>query len=114
MHAILLNKYKNGLELECKKLKYHDVLALRDFDKEGRAPVITANLLVFCNETQQILLHQRSRKSIDVPGTLHIFGGGYMPIDEDDNRQKYNDEEGIQGIGGGIFHTALREFAEEA
>jgi|GEM_PF-5780065 len=114
MHAILEKKYKDGLELECKKIKYHGVLGLRNFDKEGRAPVITANLLVFCNKTQQILLHQRSKKSKDCPGVLHIFGGGYMPIDEDEKRYKYNDEEGINGMGGGIFHTALREFAEEA
>jgi len=87
-----------------KQIEYNKVLVLCN---EGELPqVITANVLVVCKETRQVLIHKRSFKSKHYPNVLSNFGGSFMPETKiiKDNSRIYDKN---------LFATAAREFHEE-
>lgn len=67
----------NPVVLRVYTTDYATVCAL---DKLGKRPtILSANVLPFCLETKELILHRRSNASRDYPGYLHTFGGAYMP-----------------------------------
>ncbi|MEO7426116.1 MAG: NUDIX hydrolase [Fibrobacteria bacterium] len=83
-----------------------DFAAVCTLDELGRRPVmISANAVVVCPDTKQIVLHRRSKVvSRDYPGALHTFGGAYMP-----QTARTNTEDQLS-----LVHTAHRELREES
>lgn len=58
-------------------LFYSEILALRE---QGQMlKILSANVVVFCEDDRCVLAHRRSGQSADFPRTLHTFGGAYMP-----------------------------------
>ena len=103
-HAIRsrgVNWYADPVNIYFQTLSYDAVLALRALKREHE--VISAGFLIICRETQEILLHHRSRKSETFPDRWHVFGGGYMPQVRD--RQDYDRID--------LLSTAIRELHEE-
>ena len=88
--------------LRTKGTDYSVVCAL---DKLGRRPkMLSANALLFCPDTKELLLHRRSSTSRDYAELLHTFGGAYMPP-------------GVHGRDYDHFslvRTAMRETVEES
>lgn len=57
-----------------------DYAAVCALDTLGRRPtMLSANALLYCPETREIVVHRRSDASRDYAGLLHTFGGGYQP-----------------------------------
>lgn len=57
-----------------------DYAAVCALDKLGRRPtMLSANALLYCPETREVVVHRRSDASRDYAGLLHTFGGGYQP-----------------------------------
>ena len=81
---------------------YASVCAL-DHDG-GRPTLISANALLVCADTKELVLHRRSEQSRDHPHALHTFGGAYMPPGVD-GRDFDHDS---------LIKTARRETAEES
>lgn len=68
----------NPLYIEYHPMFYSEIKALREQNK--KVAMYTANGVIFCEETNSILLHRRSTElSDDHKGTIHIFGGAFMP-----------------------------------
>ena len=66
--------------LHAKATDYASICAL---DEVGQRPtILSANALLYCHETGEIILHRRSEVSRDYPGCLHTFGGAYIPPSE--------------------------------
>ena len=114
-HAILVNRPRWDVDpvyLEAKTLFYNEVRALRDNGLGDLKPeVLSANAVFFCDETQELILHERSFKSDtwakpegDEMPYLHTLGGAYQPPDMD----------GTPGDKLSLLHTARREVFEEA
>ncbi len=85
--------------------KYAEILSLRN--SIPYVGIITANVLLFCEELRCIVVHRRSKKSRDYPSTLHTFGGAFIPSGADHQSPHQEDRLGIQ-------HTGIREISEEA
>lgn len=89
------------LIIRYKTLSFGGVLARR---KKGLyAGVISANVILFCEEEKSILVHRRSSTQNDYPNALHTYGGAFIPPGSDP-REDHS----------GIKRTALREIMEEA
>jgi 8-oxo-dGTP pyrophosphatase MutT (NUDIX family) len=74
-------------------------------DEMGKRPtMISANALLFCPDTQELILHRRSEASRDYPGYLHTFGGAYMPPEK-----QSHDFDHLS-----LVRTARRETLEES
>lgn len=104
-HAILTRTpvwSDNPVVFNVRTLDFAAVSAMRHFGK--RPALLSGGALVFCEATQELLLHRRAENSATYPGSLHILGGGYMP----------------PGVSGrnfdqhGLVDTARREVLEEA
>ncbi len=85
--------------------KYAEILSLRD--SIPYVGIITANVLLFCEELRCIVVHRRSKKSRDYPSTLHTFGGAFIPPESGHQSPHQEDRLGIQ-------HTGVREIFEES
>lgn len=80
---------------------YASVCAL---DQQGKRPtMLSANALLFCAETDEVVLHRRSDVSRDYPDCLHTFGGAYIPPGE---HSRHHDHFSL-------VRTAQRETLEE-
>ena len=81
-----------------------DYASVRALDQSGARPtMISANVLLVCGETEEIILHRRSPfVSRNYPHALHTFGGIYWPP-----------EAGARGFDS-LIKTAQREVAEES
>lgn len=89
------------LSFKYHSLFYSEVLALREQGK--RVKLVSANVVVYCEESRCILAHRRSDKSADFCRTLHTFGGAYMPPGV-----------GQRGDLGGLKECVERELHEES
>jgi hypothetical protein len=85
--------------------KYAEILSLRN--SIPYVGIITANVLLFCEELRCIVVHRRSKKSRDYPSTLHTFGGAFIPPGAGHQSPHQEDRLGIQ-------HTGVREIFEES
>lgn len=106
-HAILTHDPHwddDPVHLHVKTLNYASVCALREpgISSNVKPEIISANALIICQETKEIVLHRRSEDSATFPGRLHTFGGAYWP-------SKIN-EKGEDLLS----HTAMREVQEES
>lgn len=89
------------LHLPAARTDYAAVCALSRLGP--RPTMLSANVLLLCVATRQVVLHRRSAMSRDFAGQLHTFGGVYQPP-----------VDGAQGgDGSSLLHTARREIAEE-
>jgi hypothetical protein len=104
-HAILAKTpvwTDNPVVFEVQTLDFAEVSALRH---EKLLPqVISANAVICCAQTQEIVLHRRSEKSATYPGALHVIGGAYIPPGVD----------GREADRQNLFDTARREVFEES
>src|SRR5438477_9878539 len=107
--AILMNRPSWDLDpvyLESCTLDFAGVRALRDEALGDLKPeVLSSNAVIFCNETRQLILHQRSKKSdtFAKEENLHTMGGAYQPPEGGREWDKLS-----------LQHTAKREVLEEA
>lgn len=89
------------LQLPAARTDYAAVCALSRLGP--RPTMLSANVLLLCVATRQLVLHRRSAMSRDFAGLLHSFGGVFQPP--------------VAGVRGGdgasLWHTARREIAEE-
>jgi len=107
MHAILVEEPKWNLNPVVMRVKRVDYAGLTVLRKKGRLPVVvTANALVVCSDTGEVLLHKRSKTETD-PNVLHVFGGGYMPGDEMYDNESYRGSDGLS-----LKSTVMREILE--
>lgn len=57
-----------------------DYAAVCALDKLGRRPtILSASALLYCHDTNELVLHRRSDVSRDYPRCIHTFGGAYVP-----------------------------------
>ena len=81
--------------------KYSEIRTLR---QRGRyVGIVSANVLLFSEELNAIVVHRRSDSSYDYANTLHTFGGGFIPPGTSQ-----------RGDHSGIRHAAIREIFEES
>jgi hypothetical protein len=104
-HAILAkipNLNDDPVQFCVKTLDFAEVRALRKF--EQKPEILSANILFFCKESDELILHRRADDSDTYPKFLHTFGGAYMPPEGfNRNVDKYN-----------LRNTAIREVFEES
>jgi len=67
----------NPFVLHYNGLKYSEILALRELDYRVR--IISSSCLMFCEELDTVILHQRSKDSHVSPNALSTFGGALVP-----------------------------------
>jgi hypothetical protein len=75
------------LHFTVKSLEFHEVQALRHareitrggFTQARAVRVVSANSIILCRESKQLILHYRSKESSTYPLCYHTIGGGYMP-----------------------------------
>jgi len=80
------------------------VLRNESLSTNPRPPVLSANILMICRETREIILHRRAPWSDHLPNYLHTLGGAYWPPHVD-NRE---------GDRLSLRRTAIREVGEES
>ena len=83
-----------------------DYAAVCALDVRGHRPaMISANALLYCPDSEELVLHRRALGvSRDYPGVLHTFGGAYMPPGIDAREFDHLS----------LLMTARRETAEES
>ncbi len=89
--------------------QYCDYAVVRTLRNESlgtnpRPPVLSANILMICRETREIILHRRAPWSDHLANHLHTLGGAYWPPNVD-NRE---------GDRLSLRRTAIREVGEES
>jgi hypothetical protein len=107
-HAILDREphwSDDPLSLHVRTLDFASAMALRDpaLNPDPRPQILSANLVLVCPETREVILHRRAEDSATYPSALHTFGGAYWPP-------------GVEGRVGDrrrLSATALREVNEE-
>ena len=68
----------NPVVLRARPTDYAAVCALNEMQQ--RPTMLSGNALLYCLETEELILHRRSKElSRDFPECLHTFGGGYIP-----------------------------------
>lgn len=91
----------NPLAIRYKTISFGAALARRKLDLY--AGIITANIVLFCEKEECILVNRRSDSQKDYPNALHTYGGAFIPPGSDPREDRT-----------GIKRTALREIMEEA
>lgn len=93
------------LHLRVRTLDFAAVRALRqpELNPDPRPPLISANMVLLCRETRQVILHRRAESSDTYAGALHTFGGAYWPPGVD----------GREADKHSLRNTAVREVMEE-
>jgi hypothetical protein len=108
-HAILVNQpnwLQNPITLEVRTLDFAEIRALRDEQKGNLKPqILSANAVIICNETKEIILQERSSKVDTEKGKVHTLGGSFLPRS---SRQFASDFD-----HGKLTRTAAREIGEE-
>ena len=103
-HALLVETplwHANHLNFDIKTIDFAGILALRE---EGLKPkILSANAILICPDTEELLVHVRSNKSDTYPSKIHIFGGAYMPTTQNN----------VAPDRGGFKSTLVREILEE-
>jgi hypothetical protein len=102
-HAILAGEpvwTDNPVVFTARTLEFADVTVLRRAGQ--RPPVLSADAVIFCAETRELVLHRRSDTSATFPGALHVIGGAYIPASSGREADRHN-----------LFDTARREAFEE-
>jgi hypothetical protein len=93
------------------------VLALRKLSKEKKnilLPLqVSACAVIYCEERQSLLLHQRSHNSHTYPGCFHTFGGSYIVPEKYWKHHKKITPVKIREDNDEILNTILREIYEE-
>ncbi len=89
--------------IKIKRTDYATIEALRQHGRPGT--VVTAGAVLYCKETDEILLQLRAAKSATHPDCLHTFGGNYEPFTWVNERDDAFEEP--------LRHTAIREVGEE-
>ena len=57
-----------------------DYAAVCALDESGQRPaMLSGSVLLYCRDTEELILHRRSKVSRDYAGYLHTFGGAYIP-----------------------------------
>jgi hypothetical protein len=102
--AVVTNKpvwTDDPITIRYHKMKFSSVLARRE---QGLyTGIISANVLLYSEEAECLLLHRRSKSSYDFKSLIHTYGGANIPNGSGHRIDRY----GIRG-------TALREIFEEA
>lgn len=70
-------------------------------------PILSANAIIFCPTTRQVLIHLRAPDVATYPNALHFLGGNYEPSVE---FEKFDDVDSISPLR----HAAIREVKEES
>lgn len=108
-HAILSSDPKwmddplifNALSLDFAAVR---TLRNREYNDDPYPPVLSANALLICKQTREIVLHRRSDDSDTYHNALHTIGGAYWPPDFG----------GREGDHFRLRRTAVREAGEES
>ena len=101
--AVVHKPYWNDdpLIIRFHELSYGGILARR---KKGiYIGIVSANVLLLCEEQECLILHKRSSTQYDYANALHTFGGAFIPPGS-----------GPREDLSGIKRTALRETMEES
>lgn len=102
-HAILTGEpvwTDNPVVFTARTMDFADVSVLR---RAGTLPpLLSADAVIFCAETQELVLHRRSDSSATFPGGLHVIGGAYIPASPGREADRHN-----------LIDTARREAFEE-
>ncbi len=108
-HAILVNHPKwlqEHITLEVQTLDFAKLRALRDKDKGKQRPqILSANAVIICNETKEIILQERSKHVDTEMNKVHTLGGAFWPK----SSERFTDE----FDHGKLTRTAAREISEE-
>jgi len=103
LHAVLVNKPlwsdKNFI-LENKIYDFSQILTLREDNYKPQ--IISSSAVLFCKETQELILHRRAKDVATYPDRLHILGGAYIPTDSGNSKKNE------------LFKTVVREIYEES
>ncbi len=103
LHAVLVNRplwSDENFILENRLYDFSQILTLRE--NNYKPQIISSSTVLFCRETQELILHRRSKDVATYPDRLHILGGAYIPTDSGNSRK---DE---------LFKTVVREIHEES
>lgn len=107
-HAVLIHSPEwrdNPIHFRYQHLDYAGLKVLRQSKEAGAQPeVLSTCVLPICDEFREVYLHRRSEKSDTARGTLHTFGGGFMPAGGRTAARFDRD----------LVSCAQREFQEEA
>jgi 8-oxo-dGTP pyrophosphatase MutT (NUDIX family) len=80
MH-VLVDSYRSSLNqdlhLQLESLDFASICTLREIN--ALPAVLSASAILFCRETEELILHQRAASLATHPGCLHIFGGAFNP-----------------------------------
>jgi hypothetical protein len=103
-HALLKGKpewsYPSGV-LNYETLDFAGVCALRG--DQVRPEIISACVLLFCDQRKTVYLHERPSDAATYPSQLHTFGGAFMP----------RPRRGSLDYDGSLLRTARRKLREE-
>lgn len=80
LHAILTNTpdwQTDPVVLRARALDFASVCALRA--QGGKPHILSANAVIVCTETNEVLLNRRAANVATYPGCLHTFGGAFIP-----------------------------------
>jgi 8-oxo-dGTP pyrophosphatase MutT (NUDIX family) len=92
----------NPVTIHARDTDYASVSAL---DQRGSRPrLLSANVLLYCIDTDELILHRRAAGSRDYPGAVHTFGGCYIP--PSNHRRDYDLNS--------LVRAAVRETFEES
>lgn len=79
-HAVLVTEPQwdaDPIQFVAQHIDYAGVCALR---RQGAKPqVLSANALIVCRESRQLLLHERGPTVRTFPSCIHTLGGAYVP-----------------------------------
>ncbi len=79
-HALVVShnyKPNQDIHLQLETLDFASICALRE---QNHLPaVLSASAILVCSETEELILHQRSKEVATHPDHLHIFGGAFNP-----------------------------------
>ena len=109
-HAILIEEPswgENPVTFKVRTLEYAEVLALKNADPQKVPRRISANALMICRKTKEVILHERDVRSETFGGFLHTPGGsfmppGYGPIDDDHRLSRTVRREVLEELSGSI------------
>ncbi len=105
-HRVFSEHGRSHVEVEAIDFYGKEFLRLHNAKHNLPLPgVLSANVIVFCCEEKNLLLHYRSHKSVTESGKLHTFGGAYMP--PGDFSRGVDDRKSLR-------ITAMRETFEES
>jgi hypothetical protein len=109
-HAVLSsgpNWNDDPLNFKVQTLDFAAVRVLRrniDRNNNSLPQVLSANILLICRESREIILHRRAAHSDTYPNALHTIGGAYMPPKVDHREGDFYQ----------LRLTAFREVLEES